>query len=203
MGITEILRMDWLTFFATIIGHLAWPGAVLTVLLVLRHPIANLLPELRRLKYKDLEVDFGRGLEDVEKKLDEVSSAPTIAVEQSAVIEPESLPQTRAELVSKIAELSPSAAILESWKNVERTLDFYFSSRGIKRPVSGQTIAGHLDYDPKFPPQLVSAYQELRVLRNKAAHEHGGISTAHAVEFEKLASRLALALIEASHGGPR
>lgn len=112
----------------------------------------------------------------------------------------EPLPKTRKELVSKIAELSPSAAILESWKNVERTLDLYFSARGIKKPLSGQSITGHLDYDPNFPPQLVSAYQELRVLRNKAAHERDGISAAHAREFDEQTSRLALALVEAAHG---
>lgn len=192
--------MNWLTFIASVIGDLAWPATLLAVIFMLRSPIAKLLPDLRKLKYKDLEVDFGRGLERVEKKLDEVASPATGAIEQQAEVQPELLPKTRKELVLKIAELSPTAAILESWKNVERTLDFYFSARGIKRPLSGQSITRHLDYDPNFPPQLVSAYQELRVLRNMAAHEQGGISADHAREFDEQASRLALALIEAAHG---
>lgn len=192
--------MDWLTFIASVIGNLAWPATLLAVVLTLRNPIAKLLPDLRKLKYKDLEVDFSKGLERVEKQLDEVVPSVPAAIEQQPEVQPEPLPKTRKELVAKIADLSPSAAILESWRNIERTLDFYFSSRGIKRPLSGQSIAGHLDYDPNFPRQLVSAYQELRLLRNKAVHERGAISAAHAREFDEQASRLALALIEAAHG---
>lgn len=192
--------MDWLTFVASVIGSLAWPATLLAVVLTLRNPIAKLLPDLKKLKYKDLEVDFGKGLERVEKQLDEVASAAPAAIEQQSEVQPEPLPKTRKELVAKIADLSPSAAILESWKNVERTLDFYLASRGIERPLSSQSIAGHLDYDPNFPPQLVSAYQELRLLRNRAVHERGAISAAHAREFDEQASRLALALVEAAHG---
>jgi hypothetical protein len=195
--------MDWLTFISSVIGNLAWPATILAVVFMLRKPIAGLLPDLRKLKYKDLEVDFGQGLERAEKQLDEVASPTRTAFERHPDVEPEPLPKTHKELVSKIADLSPSAAILESWKNVERALDFYFSGRGIKRPISGQSITGHLDYDPNFPPQLVSAYQELRVLRNKAVHEKGGISPAQAREFDDLASRLTLALIEAAHSGQR
>lgn len=194
--------MDWLTFASKIIGDLAWPVVALAIVFMLRRPISNLLPDLRRLKYKDLEVDFGKSLEDVEKKLNEVPSLEAPSIEHVPEVEPEPLPKTRKELVAKIAELSPTSAILESWKNVERTLDFYFSARGIKRPASGQTIVGHLDYDPNFPPQLVSAYQELRVLRNRAAHERESISAAHAKEFDDLADRLTLALVEAAHGAP-
>lgn len=189
--------MDWLTFTAAVIEHLAWPATVLTVLVMLRRPITKLLPDLRKVKYKDLEVDFGKGLEQVEKKLDEVTSTVPAAIEHQPDSPQESLPKTRKELVSKIADLSPSAAILESWKNVDRALEFYFSARGVKRPLSGQSIARQLDSDPNFPPLLVSAYQELRLLRNKAVHERDVVSAAHAMEFDEQASRLALALIEA------
>lgn len=36
--------MDWLTFIAEIIKALAWPGAIVVLVLVLRKPIAGLIP---------------------------------------------------------------------------------------------------------------------------------------------------------------
>lgn len=190
--------MDILTFLSNVIGALAWPASLLVVVTILRRPIAELIPGLRRLKYKDLEVDFGKELQKIEAVLDTIEDAKQndkLPIE----VQSEALPKTRAELLERITELSPNAAILESWRNVERTLDFYFSSRGIERPPSGRTILGHLDYDPNFPPQLVSAYQELRMLRNRAAHDQENLTEAHAREFSALADRLTSALIQAAN----
>ena len=191
--------MDLLTFVATIIGSLAWPVSLLIVILVLRKPLAELLPGIRKLKYKDLEVDFGKELERIEAVMDTIEDETKPRRELPAEVQPEPLPKTRNELLGKLAELSPNAAILESWRNVERTLDFYFKCRGIERPLSNQTITGHLDYDPNFPPQLVSAYQELRLLRNRAAHDRENLLPEHAREFASLADRLTYALVEAAN----
>ena len=191
--------MDFLTFLATIVGSLAWPVSLLVALFLLRRPITELLPGLRRLKYKDLEVDFGKELEKIEAVMDTVEENTKPKGELPVAVQPEPLPKTRTELLEKLAELSPNAAIMESWRNVERTLDFYFSSRGIERPRSGQAILGHLDYDPNFPPQLVSAYQELRLLRNRAAHDGENLTAEHARDFSALADRLTFALLQAVH----
>jgi len=191
--------MDFLTFIATIVESLAWPASLLVTLFMMRRPLAELLPYIQRLKYKDLEVDFAKKLERIEAVMDSVDEGSIPKNELPVEVEQEPLPKTRAELLEKLAELSPNAAILESWQNVERTLDFYFQSRGIERPHSGQEISSHLDYDPNFPPQLVSAYQELRLLRNRAAHDRENLTTAHAKEFSSLADRLTYALIQAAH----
>jgi hypothetical protein len=190
--------MDFLTFIAAIVGSIAWPVSLLAALLMMRRPLAELLPGIHRLRYKDLEVDFGKKLEKIEAVMDTVEGAAPKG-ELPAEVQPEPLPKTRAELLDKLAELSPNAAILESWRSVERTLDFYFESRGIKRPTSGQAILGHLDYDPNFPRKLVSAYQELRLLRNRAAHDRENLTAEHAKEFSALADRLTLALVQAAH----
>jgi hypothetical protein len=191
--------MDLLTFMATIIGALAWPSTVLITLYMLRRPIAELLPGLRRLRYKNLEVDFGKELERIEAVMDTVEEETEPKDKLPIEAQPEPLPKTQTELLDKLAELSPSAAILESWRNVERTLDFYFTSRGIERPRSGQAILKYFDYDPHFPRQLVSAYQELRLLRNRAVHDREDLTPEHAKEFSALADRLTFALIQAAH----
>jgi len=191
--------MDILAFVASIVGSLAWPVTVLIALILLRKQIIDLIPGIRRLKYKDLEVDFGKELEKIEKNVRTIEAPPPARMPLPAGMQPESLPKTQAELLERLATLSPNAAILESWRNVERALDYYFKSRSVERPLSGQAIAGHLDYDPNFPPQLVSAYQELRLLRNKAAHDRDDLTVDHAKKFSVLADKLIYALIEAAH----
>lgn len=191
--------MDLLTFIATIVGSLVWPTSLLIVILVLRKPLAELLPDVSKLKYKDLEVDFGKKLERIEAAMDMIKDETKLKRDLPPDVQQEPLPKTRRELLDMLVDLSPNAAILESWRNVERTLDFYFHCRGIERPLSNQTITGHLDYDPNFPPQLVSAYQELRLLRNRAAHAQQNLSPEHAREFATLADRLTYALVEAAN----
>ena len=55
--------MDLVTFITERVTGLAWPGAVLLIVLSLRRPLIALIPLLRSLKYGDLEIDFEKGLD--------------------------------------------------------------------------------------------------------------------------------------------
>lgn len=193
--------MDTFTFISNLIGQvLSWPVALVVLAFLFRKPIADRIKDVRKIKTKYFEADFGKSLQKVEAEMASVEAqityqAPPIEVEIEA------LPQSQEEYLARLTELMPNAAIMQSWRNVERTLDLYFNRRGIQRPESGQTVLGHLDYDPNFPPQLVSAYQELRLLRNRAAHSGENVSTSQAHVFSVLADRLTLALVNASESG--
>lgn len=192
--------MDWLTFISNTIGQvLSWPVALFVIAILFRDPLAERLKDVRRIKTKNFEADFGEQLEKAGAELEKAErELPKNEQVSPHALENSPPPKSREEIVSELTELMPNAAILESWRNIERTLDFYFERRGIERPKSGQSIMGHLDYDPNFPPQLISAYQELRLVRNRAAHATENVSSSQAKEFEELASRLALALIQAA-----
>ena len=69
--------MDWLTFISSVVGSLAWPVAAITVIFLLKKPLGALLPNLRNLKYKDLELDFGTELKKAEEKAKQVLPAAT------------------------------------------------------------------------------------------------------------------------------
>ncbi|WP_229616289.1 hypothetical protein [Vibrio parahaemolyticus] len=190
--------MDTLTFISTILGQvLSWPVAVFSLALIYRKAIFERLSDLKKLKTKHFEADFGEQLKNVEKTINNVEPKIPEKVKASE-LQGAPMPTNYQEYIQQLTELLPNAAVLESWRNVEATLDNYFSSRGIERPRSGQTILRYLDYDPNFPPKLVSAYNELRLLRNKAAHEIDGISGEQAKEFAVLASRLTHALVNAA-----
>lgn len=57
--------MDRLTFTAEAIKALAWPMALVVVALMIRKPVIQLLPFLRRLKYKEIEFEFSKELEQL------------------------------------------------------------------------------------------------------------------------------------------
>lgn len=50
--------MDWLTFISNVIGSLVWPAAFVTGLVVFRKPLKIVIQSLKRLRYKDLEVEL-------------------------------------------------------------------------------------------------------------------------------------------------
>ena len=189
--------MDWITFTSHLVGQIvSWPVAVLAIAVLYRKPITERIKDVRRIKTKHFEADFGDQLEKAGETLNALETELPKAEKPVKAVQPPP-PKSREELQKELVELMPNAAILESWRNVEWTLNHYFESRGIEMPKSGQRILGHLDYDPNFPPQLLSAYQELRLLRNRAAHARENVTAEQAKEFETLADRLTYALMQA------
>ena len=69
--------MNLLEFVASIIESLAWPLVFLLAFTLLRQPIKDLLPFLQRLKYKELEVEFNRRVEEVRAEVVEELPAPS------------------------------------------------------------------------------------------------------------------------------
>ena len=102
--------MDWLQFIASIIDSLAWPGAILAAVILLRRPLSALLPLLRRLKYKDFEVEFDRKV----RKLREEAVAALPPLPKTV---PSQIPEETA--LIELVSVAPRAAVLESWLLVE------------------------------------------------------------------------------------
>ena len=56
--------MTWLEFFAAIIGALAWPVALLLVVLTFENPIRELIKNIKRVSWNGMSVEIaGRNLE--------------------------------------------------------------------------------------------------------------------------------------------
>ena len=80
---------------------------VLALILLLRKPIADLILLLTRLKYKDLELEFGRRLAEVTAEAGEElppphPPAPLEAAEEQTLVE--------------LAKVSPRSAVTEAWR---------------------------------------------------------------------------------------
>ncbi|WP_460118991.1 hypothetical protein [Pseudomonas sp. S2_C03] len=151
--------MDWLQFFSSIISSLAWPTAVLGLALLMRHPLAKLIPMVRTLKYKDLHIDLSEKLEAVKDEL----------VAQTPANDP-LLPFVPPPSVLELARIDPRAAILGAWVDVERATMEYATKAGISPNGSLITIANELHVMDAISDLEFDTLRKLRRIRNDAVH---------------------------------
>jgi hypothetical protein len=185
--------MDVLSFVANMVSSLVWPTVIIICFFFLRKPLAQLIPLVRSLKYKDLQIEFGKQLKELEEKADR-AALPTI--EPSA--ETRAIPGPEAgywETIERLSEVSPRASIAEAWRRVEWALDDYFWRRGLKRTPSYQGMLRVLHTQGgAFPRAAMSLFEDLRVLRNRAVQARDfEIDSERALEFARLAERLVAA----------
>jgi len=117
--------MTWLEFISSLATALAWPGAVLALALVLRKPLAELIPLLQRMKYRDFEMEFRRRVSEAREEA---------GVEDEASTEAEPTPEEAR--IIELAKVSPRAAVTEAWLWVE------FASLGAAKSLLGPQQVG-------------------------------------------------------------
>lgn len=170
--------MDWLTFIAQIIGALAWPSAVITIFLALRRPIRDLMPFIHKLKWKEVEIEFGKQVKEISAEL--VQELP---------LGDDALAASADESLLRLVEVSPRAAVLEAWRGVE------LAALDAARRITGDEFRNiTLTYDAlrklerskQVAPSILGLLRELRTLRNQAAHSPDfAISKEAALEYGK------------------
>ena len=82
------------------------------------------------------------------------------------------------ERLQDLAKLHPLGALLSAWSYFERSTDAFLESAGItfgpRRPFHMELARGRLEkYGVVLPPGLRSKIDEMRQVRNTAAHGHG------------------------------
>lgn len=161
--------MDWLQFISSIVGSLAWPSAVVALAVLLRQPLAKLIPMIRSLKYKDLQIDLGEQLAVVQENVEAAGEEPVKPSEQ--------LPPS----FQTLADIDPRAAILSAWLPVESKLNEIgeqlsrhpetdLRKGSIRLAVSDMDIVNSLWGKGLVDQVTVGAILRLRRIRNDAVH---------------------------------
>lgn len=173
--------MDTKQFIASLVGSLAWPTVVFVIAMVFRKQLAQLLTTgwLRRLKVGAVEAEFGRRIPEVEAKLG-------VAPDEAEAAEVESLGATVVEELAPVAEVSPSAAVLEAFAKVEQDLQARMQARGFTRvnePWGALGLARRARAGGLITPESLEAIEGVAVLRNLAAHKPDGVTQEAALEY--------------------
>lgn len=175
--------MDWLTFIAQLVTALAWPLSLVVAALLFRKPLIELIPALRRLRFKEFELEFGRELLEAERRAIIIRPSPvTQQVDRTAV--PERLQQ--------IAAVSPAAAIIESWRDLEAAAADATARRGISVVGGSWQLFEALKSQGVLNSTQAAILDNLRNLRNKAVHApEGNLAVEQALRYAEIATMMA------------
>ncbi len=186
--------LDWKTFTVEIVKAVAWPLVVAVIAFQLKDKISELLPRIKKLKHKDTELEFAEGVSKLVREQEaEGNNQPEVPVTNEV--------QERYNFLLKLADISPRSAVLEAFREIEHAsastiskLSAEPSAHGGKSPLSMQRQLSEL----ALTKNEVKMFNQLRVLRNKAAHDrdfnlHGMPIEAYIDLSLSLANRISLA----------
>lgn len=180
-------------FICNIVNSLAWPIVSIIIAAVFRHPIQDLLKRIGRLKFKDIEADFSKEINDVKE---EAKVANIVSIGNK--VKPIKAAKSLSEEVEEIAHISPEAAIPFAWTKVESTImdlvvrssispDYPFYNSVLKNI---NLIREQYNLDAR----TVNVMESLRRLRNEVLHAHPqkGIYVTYkdAIDYGRLAEGL-------------
>lgn len=156
-----------MNYFIQILTIVVWPVTILIVLFFFRKELKFIFQKLSQISYKDFRANFEKELTAVENKVNQLSPKTS---DKDFISDIKGI--TAYGSLIKIAEVSPKAAIMEAWRNVEIATMYAAEKNNIY--VSGQ-IAGsraikNLISNKFLDSELIEVYENMRKLRNKAAH---------------------------------
>jgi hypothetical protein len=172
--------MNGMQFTIELIDTLAWPVIAIIVLILFRNPLRELLHVARKIKIKDVEIEFGK----------ELKSAQGHAIKAF----PE-LKQDKKTLLIAQADHFPSTTIRDAWRAVddiaeklvlkaepELNLDVNERYKTLEKKLSNHQL---------LDTKQAKLFGELRQLRNKVAHaEEFEVNKADAIQYVELCFRL-------------
>ncbi len=187
--------MDALTFVASLVDSLVWPVTLLLALLILRKPLARLLPEMRRFRFRDLEADFGDAVDSIRAEASD--ALPTAAVAGAG--------DETARRLDELAGVAPNAAVMGAWDSVEEAAKDLIARSGRQPDYDIATpyalIERLLAEDQLVDRARIKVFSDLRRLRNKVVHAPNyQVSPERAAEYVMLASALRSVLERAGAG---
>jgi hypothetical protein len=164
--------MDASTFIIELSKSVAWPISIFFVALLLKKPITQILPLLKRLKIGAFEGE----LRDNLRAADEKSETLPLKQERGARAKQKDGASPLLAGLVELAEKSPTAAMLEAWRNVEYEL-YALSSRFLpeKKGLSSLASIQELAAAKKINEDAKSLLLSLKVVRNEVAHPPGKI----------------------------
>jgi hypothetical protein len=152
-----------------ILEVIAWPITIIVIVLVFKGQLGRIILSLSKLRFKDIEVEFGKELKDAESIAKELRLPKPAEVRR--VKEPLTITPVYDRL-RQVAEISPRAAVTEAWMIVEAATTEAARAQGIKaiRARTGREAIHDLAEKTRLQEGTIELYDYLRRMRNNAAH---------------------------------
>jgi len=187
--------MDWMTFVVKLVEFGAWPAIAAGILYKTWGsigPLASKLSKLASAKYKDFELKFDQGIQEVKETLQVPSGGGPYVLKaetgyyemkgqeatlSTGTLTPQISNDLRSQLV-RMADTAPRAAILEAWLRVEHAAEKLIQTKqteqGVEQRSRGMVgpavLLRYLEKLSAVTPEQVESFQKLRKLRNDVVH---------------------------------
>lgn len=152
----------WLDFVSLMVKALAWPLTVVFSLVLLRNPLKDLIPLVKKLKLKEFELEFAQQLAEVKEEA------------QASLPSTRETRLTRSDSQDRILDLlvvSRASAILEAWREVELAAIDASRRHGMSENiVTPGRLGEKLRSVGVLDDRQADIYNKLQFLRNTAVH---------------------------------
>jgi hypothetical protein len=203
--------MDVLQFIASVVNSIAWPVAASAMVIVLRRPIAHILRrgQIKRLKAGPTGLELEYFDEKIQEANESLAEAPTAAASLTISVLPE-IAMARDDFMAEmrqLADVAPSAVILESFARLEKVLRESLESTPegeveIRRPASIRTLARRALDQKLITQSEFAALEDLVVLRNIVTHggSAGDLDADRALSYAEIVRQLITSILLNSRG---
>lgn len=177
--------MDTMQFLASLVSSLAWPVAVVVVLILFRQRITELFDQLpRRVKAGPLELEWDRAAA--------VTATGLAASQHERQERTDATPIEDLADLSPLAEAAPRAAVLDAAARVESSLRARFESSDVDVPPSRgmRDLARRAQDAGLIESETARSIEGLTIMRNLAAHTRDEVTPERAREFLTLAEAI-------------
>ena len=166
--------MDWLSFIVGVLKAISWPVAVIIIVVVFKAQISELILRVRKRKFGSAELEFSQDVTELAAQVPEAAKAPA--------------------QFARSATQSPANerdVILNAWLSIEESAHkLAWGSNLVGRPAPIRTIR-FIEKNKLLSADDIALYNDLRALRNQAAHTFEFSPPSTSVEqYVKLAAYL-------------
>lgn len=191
-------------FILEIARILAWPLAMVALAIVFRNEIRklvlyNALPRERKLNARLADsLDEARMIADSIMEESDIKYSDEENRKDGAFV-------ARNDLIQRLTQSSPRAAIIETWVEIEAVLiDVAYNAEIFSRgPMASRRVLDKLIETGKLNSRVLSLYKWMRDIRNKATHlPDGAIDRSDAERYCEL-SNLMIAIVDSQASGKK
>ncbi len=174
-------------FVLKLVDLLIWPAVAVFGILLIRQPLKELVPTLKKLKYKELELEFEKETYELLEKVEEVVSHDEVGIsvpeDSEAEYTKEKLGGEPPPMFSRV-RMEPEEVVLHSWSLLEKDIKTSMHSNGFNvSPFSVTKIAQAMASQKLIESGHLSAIYKLQAMRNRLAHNAELVSDQSAENF--------------------
>ena len=171
-----------------IIEILAWPVTTIIIVLLLRKPLVELVSVLKKLKIKDIELEFEREAKNILAEAERDLPEPDKESEKSQ--------RSSSKIMFSLAPAEPVKEILGAWRELESLLRSKINEHDFTKCNTVREMVKTLKEGGIISSETARTILELAAFRNKVAHsEKEVISKEASSDFLKAIRRVKLLIV--------